>query len=79
MVLSDRLRDAVHTTSTLESSVLFDANAAMKTYDQFVLFGDSITEQAASQSIGFAFAPALQDGMPHSTSTDSIVAFICIS
>lgn len=32
-------------------------------YDQFLLFGDSITEQSASQDRGFAFMPALQNGM----------------
>ena len=31
-------------------------------YDQFILFGDSITQQACSQELGFAFQPALQDG-----------------
>lgn len=31
-------------------------------YDQFLLFGDSITQQAGCQDRGFAFAPALQDG-----------------
>lgn len=31
-------------------------------YDQFLLFGDSITEQAGCQDRGFGFAPALQDG-----------------
>ena len=30
-------------------------------YDQFVLFGDSITEQACTQDRGFAFMPALQN------------------
>ncbi|KAL8796389.1 MAG: hypothetical protein Q9195_001296 [Heterodermia aff. obscurata] len=29
--------------------------------DQFVLFGDSITQQACSQELGFAFQPALQN------------------
>ena len=32
-------------------------------YDQFLLFGDSLTQQSCSQAEGFAFAPALQDGM----------------
>lgn len=32
-------------------------------YDQFLLFGDSITQQSCSQADGFAFSPALQDGM----------------
>lgn len=31
-------------------------------YDQFVLFGDSITQQACSQTLGFGFFSALQDG-----------------
>lgn len=31
-------------------------------YDQFLLFGDSLTQQSCSQAEGFAFAPALQDG-----------------
>jgi len=31
--------------------------------EQFVLFGDSITQQSASQASGFAWTPALQDGM----------------
>lgn len=30
--------------------------------DQFILFGDSITQQASSQELGFAFQPALQNG-----------------
>lgn len=30
-------------------------------YDQFLLFGDSITQQSGCQDKGFAFAPALQD------------------
>lgn len=37
--------------------------ATDKQYDQFVLFGDSITQQSGCQDRGFAFAPALQDGM----------------
>ena len=32
-----------------------------QTYDQFILFGDSITQQAESQEKGFAFAPALRN------------------
>lgn len=31
-------------------------------YDQFILFGDSITQMSNSQMNGFAFASALQDG-----------------
>ena len=32
-------------------------------YDQFMLFGDSLFQQSCSQEAGFAFCPALQDGM----------------
>ena len=32
-------------------------------YDQFMLFGDSLFQQSCSQAAGFAFCPALQDGM----------------
>lgn len=31
-------------------------------YDQIIVFGDSITQQACSQDKGFAFIPALQNG-----------------
>lgn len=31
-------------------------------YDQFLLFGDSITQGSDCQELGFAFAAALQDG-----------------
>ena len=31
-------------------------------YDQFLLFGDSLTQQSCSQAAGFALTPALQDG-----------------
>ena len=32
--------------------------------EQFLLFGDSITEFSSSQERGFGFAPALQQGIP---------------
>ncbi|KAJ5933691.1 GDSL Lipase/Acylhydrolase family protein [Penicillium verhagenii] len=32
-----------------------------KPYDQFLLFGDSITEMSCNQDLGFGFQPALQD------------------
>ncbi|KKK13998.1 hypothetical protein ARAM_006906 [Aspergillus rambellii] len=32
-----------------------------KPYDQFILFGDSITQMSSSQEMGFGFQPALQD------------------
>ena len=39
----------------------------MAPYDQFILFGDSITQQSAAQDKGFGFAPALQNGMLQAT------------
>jgi hypothetical protein len=36
--------------------------ALYKPYDQFILFGDSITQMSSDQSMGFGFHPALQDG-----------------
>jgi hypothetical protein len=33
-----------------------------KPYDQFLLFGDSITQMSCNQDLGFGFEPALQDG-----------------
>ncbi|EAW06394.1 SGNH/GDSL hydrolase family protein [Aspergillus clavatus NRRL 1] len=35
--------------------------ALFKPYDQFILFGDSITQMSANQSLGFGFQAALQD------------------
>ncbi|KAK9602658.1 hypothetical protein V6Z96_004229 [Aspergillus fumigatus] len=35
--------------------------ALYKPYDQFILFGDSITQMSSDQSMGFGFQPALQD------------------
>ncbi|KAJ5903350.1 GDSL Lipase/Acylhydrolase family protein, partial [Penicillium tannophilum] len=32
-----------------------------KPYDQFLLFGDSITQMSSNQDLGFGFEPALQD------------------
>jgi hypothetical protein len=36
---------------------------AGRPYDQFILFGDSITEMSSDQSLGFAFGAGLQHGM----------------
>jgi hypothetical protein len=36
--------------------------ALYKPYDQFILFGDSITQMSSDQSMGFGFHAALQDG-----------------
>ncbi|KAA8650429.1 SGNH/GDSL hydrolase family protein [Aspergillus tanneri] len=38
-----------------------DANALHKPYDQFILFGDSITEMSSVQNTGFGLHGALQD------------------
>lgn len=37
-------------------------------YEQFILFGDSITERSCNQDLGFAWTPALQNGEPPSSS-----------
>jgi hypothetical protein len=34
---------------------------AGRPYDQFILFGDSITQMACNQELGFAFHAALQE------------------
>lgn len=36
--------------------------ASFQPYDQFILFGDSITQFSVSQANGFGFNPAIQDG-----------------
>lgn len=33
-------------------------------FEQFILLGDSITQNASNQESGFGFAPALAHGMP---------------
>ncbi|KAL4867419.1 hypothetical protein BDV12DRAFT_171392 [Aspergillus spectabilis] len=43
------------TMSTAEEGPLY------KPYDQFILFGDSITQMSSNQELGFGFQPALQD------------------
>lgn len=44
---------------------------AKAVYDQFILFGDSITELSYDPNIGFGFGAALQNG------EDCIVGAIC--
>lgn len=39
-----------------------ESRTAFVSYDQIILFGDSITQGSSEQSKGFAFAPALQHG-----------------
>lgn len=41
-----------------------------KPYDQFLLFGDSITQMSSNQDLGFGFEPALQDGKSIRSATD---------
>lgn len=36
---------------------------ARKAYDQFILFGDSITQMSYNQDNGFGFGAQLEDGM----------------
>lgn len=38
------------------------AEDAGKPYDQFILFGDSITQMSYNQALGFGFGAALQEG-----------------
>lgn len=38
------------------------AEALYQPYDQFILFGDSITQMSSNQERGFGLQPALQDG-----------------
>lgn len=42
---------------------LSPANNMAQPYDQFILFGDSITQMSSNQEIGFGFQPALQEGV----------------
>lgn len=46
--------------ATIETQGDGDGNA-FKPYDQFILFGDSITQMACNQELGFAFHAALQE------------------
>ena len=49
-------------TEIAQEQAVLEAAVETGPYDQFILFGDSITQQACSQALGFAFQPALQDG-----------------
>jgi hypothetical protein len=40
----------------------YEGDSMYKPYDQFILFGDSITQISASQDLGFGFQPALETG-----------------
>lgn len=37
--------------------------AVAKPYDQFILFGDSITQMSYNQEIGFGYGAQLQEGV----------------
>ena len=52
----------VHIDRSSPEGQIEDMGAQKGLLDQFILFGDSITQQASSQELGFAFQPALQNG-----------------
>lgn len=39
------------------------SEAVAKPYDQFILFGDSITQMSYNQEIGFGYGAQLQEGI----------------
>ncbi|OAX78108.1 hypothetical protein ACJ72_07588, partial [Emergomyces africanus] len=47
------------TTHSVDSEA---SNPSFIEYEQFILFGDSITQGSCDQGKGFAFTPALQNG-----------------
>lgn len=60
-----------------------DNEVLYQPYDQFVLFGDSITQYSCSQELGFGFFGALQHGkylLPYFVHirkvTESLLAYI---
>lgn len=44
------------------TGITIQAEEAGRPYDQFILFGDSITEMSFNQDLGFAFGAGLQEG-----------------
>lgn len=50
--------------SSLRSELPFLTDDEKGPYEQFILFGDSITQMSCSQDLGFAWTPALQNGEP---------------
>lgn len=46
------------------SEISFLADDEKGPYEQFILFGDSITQMSCTQDLGFAWTPALQNGQP---------------
>ena len=44
------------------TGITIEVEDAGRPYDQFILFGDSITEMSHNQTLGFAFGAGLQDG-----------------
>ena len=44
------------------TGITTQAEEAGRPYDQFILFGDSITEMSFNQDLGFAFGAGLQEG-----------------
>ena len=52
----------IHTNKSFSEGQFENLESQNGLLDQFILFGDSITQQACSQELGFAFQPALQNG-----------------
>lgn len=51
-----------------EQQIPFLTNYEKGPYEQFILFGDSITQMSCTQDLGFAWTPALQNGEPRLSS-----------
>ena len=49
-----------------------------KPYDQFLLFGDSITQMSSNQDLGFGLEPALQDGKSINSGTNDSLLIISV-
>ena len=59
-------------TDTSRTAEFAESSDCFQPYDQFILFGDSITQGSHDQVQGFACAPALQNGS-FSSLRDSLV------
>lgn len=49
---------------SLDSKIPFLTDYEKGPYEQFILFGDSVTQMSCAQDLGFAWTPALQNGEP---------------
>lgn len=48
-------------TAYIQLDTMGDTKDGFQPYDQFILFGDSITQMGCNQELGFAFHAALQE------------------